>query len=200
MMKNSDDGITDRAKAYKIDFRPELEPDLEFDKLWVQERRNQLAMLDTFFGAITPEESLVFFYAKRTPLTDDGRRVIVGIGRVLKLDPPVEYIYEKGAPSDAMRCVLWERNLRHSIRPEINDGFLLPYHDLVDLGRELIKHAAGWAATSAMPSIAAETPRCSETTRGARSGHARDLDQVTAFDLSWSHRQAHQALVQSCSL
>ena len=133
MMKNSDDGIPDRAKAYKIDFRPELEPDLEFDKLWVQERRNQLAMLDTFFGAITPEESLVFFYAKRTPLTDDGRRVIVGVGRVLKLDPPVEYIYEKGAPSDAMRCVLWERNLRHSIRPEIKDGFLLPYHDLVDL-------------------------------------------------------------------
>lgn len=133
MMKNSDDGIPDRAKAYKVDFRPELEPDLEFDKLWVQERRNQLAMLDTFFGAITPEESLVFFYAKQTPLTDDGRRVIVGIGRVLKVDPSVEYIYEKDAPSDAMRCVLWERNLHHSIRPEIKDGFLLPYNDLIDI-------------------------------------------------------------------
>ena len=72
MMKNSDDGIPDRAKAYKIDFRTELEPNLEFDKLWVQERRNQLAMLDTFFGAITPEESLVFFYAKRAPLTETG--------------------------------------------------------------------------------------------------------------------------------
>jgi hypothetical protein len=32
-----------------------------------------------------------------------------------------------------MRCVLWERNLHHSIRPEIKDGFLLPYHDLIDL-------------------------------------------------------------------
>jgi hypothetical protein len=69
----------------------------------------------------------------RTPLTDDGRRVIVGIGRVLKVDPSVEYIYEKGASPDAMRCVLWERNLHHSIRPEIKDGFLLPYHDLIDL-------------------------------------------------------------------
>ena len=136
MMKNSDDGIPDRAKSYKIDFKSELEPDLEFDKLWVQERRNQLSMLDTFFGAITPEESLVFFYAKRTPLTDDGRRVIVGIGRVLKVDPSVEYIYDKGAPSDAMRCVLWERNLHHSIRPDIKDGFLLPYHDLIDLAAE----------------------------------------------------------------
>jgi len=136
MMKNSDEGIPDRAKAYKIDFRSELEPDLEFDKLWVQERRNQLAMLDTFFGAITPEESLVFFYAKRTPLTGDGRRVIVGIGRVLKVDPTVEYIYKKGTPSDAMRCVLWERNLHHSIRPEIKDGFLLPYHDLINLAEK----------------------------------------------------------------
>lgn len=133
MMKNADDGIPDRAKAYKIDFQPELEPDLEFDKLWVQERQNQLAMLDSFFGAITPQESLIFFYAKRTPLTDDRRRIIVGIGRVLKVDSSVEYVYEKGAPSDAMRCVLWERNLHHSIRPEIKDGFLIPYHDLIEL-------------------------------------------------------------------
>lgn len=133
MKKNRDDGIPDHAKDYKIDFRPELEPDLEFDKRWVQERRNQLAMLDTFFGAITPEESLVFFYAKRTPLTDDRRRVIVGIGRILKVDDSIEYTYRENAPLDAMRCVLWERNLHHSIRSEIKDGFLLPYHDLIDL-------------------------------------------------------------------
>lgn len=136
MMKSKGDGIPDRAKTYKIDFRPDLEPDLKFDTLWVQERRNQLAMLDTFFGAITPEESLVFFYAKRTPLTDDGRRVIVGIGRVTKVGPAVEYNYKKGTPSDAMRCVLWERNLHHSIRPEVKDGFLLPYHDLIDLAEQ----------------------------------------------------------------
>jgi hypothetical protein len=133
MMKDPDTGIPAKAEAYKIGFNPELEPDLDFDKLWVQERRNQLSMLDTFFGAITPEESLVFFYSKRTPLTEDGKRVIVGIGRVLKVDPPVEYVYEKDAPSDAMRCVLWEGTLHHSIRPAIEDGFLLPYHDLLEL-------------------------------------------------------------------
>ena len=32
-----------------------------------------------------------------------------------------------------MRCVLWERNLRHSIRPKIKDGFLLPYQELIAL-------------------------------------------------------------------
>ena len=133
MMKDPEDGIPERAKTYQVDFRPDREPDLKFDTPWVQERRNQLAMLDTFFGAITPEESLVFFYAKRTPLTEDRRRVIVGIGRILKVDPTVEYNYKKDAPPNGMRCVLWERNLHHSIRPKINDGFLLPYQDLIDL-------------------------------------------------------------------
>ena len=139
MMKNTenDNGSPDPAETYRIDFQPALEPDLNFETRWVQDRRNQLAMLDTFFGAVVPEESLVFFYAKRTPLTDDGRRVIVGIGRVLKVDPYVEYDYKNGAPPDAIRCVLWERNLHHSIRPEkIEDGFLLPYHDLISLAEK----------------------------------------------------------------
>ena len=90
-------------------------------------------MLDTFFSAVQPEELLVFFYAKRTPLTDDNRRVIIGIGRVLKVDPAVEYAYSDDAPSDGLRCVLWERNVHHSIRNEMADGFLLPYHDLLEL-------------------------------------------------------------------
>ncbi|WP_442580322.1 ATP-dependent DNA helicase [Mesorhizobium sp. ASY16-5R] len=135
MMKD-DDGVPAKAKEFNIKFRPELEPDLSFDKLWVQERRNQLAMLDTFFGAIKPEESLVLCYAKRTPLTEDPRRVIVGLGKVRQVDQSVEYSYERGAPKDAMRCVLWERNLHHTIRPSGNDGFLLPYQALLELARE----------------------------------------------------------------
>lgn len=136
MMKNSHNGIPDIADTYKIDFNTEFEPALKFDSTWVQERRNQLSMLDTFFGAITQEESLVFFYAKRTPLTDDSRRVIVGMGRVLKVDPAVEYSYAEGAPPDAMRCVLWERNLHHSIRSNMQDGFLLPYQALIELAKQ----------------------------------------------------------------
>lgn len=135
MMRNGTDGVPEKAEVNKIDFQTEREPDFNFETPWTQERRNQLAMLDTFFGAITPQESLVFFYAKHTPLTDDNRRVIVGIGRVLKVDPAVEYTYEN-RPPDALRCVIWERSLHHSIRPEIKDGFLLPYHDLIDLSTQ----------------------------------------------------------------
>jgi hypothetical protein len=135
MMKEKD-GIPANATAYGIRFDQSIEPPLDFDKTWVQERKNQLRTLDTFFGALTKNESLVFCYAKQTPLTDDRRRVIVGIGRVLSVDPHVEYEYEKGTPPAALRCVLWERNIHHSIRPDDKDGFLLPFHELLVLAEK----------------------------------------------------------------
>ena len=123
LMKDKDDQIPACAHRYKINFQPNYEPALSFSTHWVQERRNQLMMLDTFFGAIKPEESLIFFYAKRTPLSDDPRRVIVGIGRVLKVGEAVEYQYAAEAAKGDMRCVLWERNVHHSIRPGIKGRF-----------------------------------------------------------------------------
>ena len=131
MKKNEEDYTSEKAKIHKIDYNTEFEqPDLE--KRWVQDHRNQLAMLNTFFGAVKPKESLVFFYAKNTPLTDDRRRVIVGIGRVLSVDNPVEYEYSRTPTSNDIRCILWERNIHHSIRSNIKDGFLLPYHELLE--------------------------------------------------------------------
>lgn len=132
MMKEAKTGIPAIADRLGLGFRPEREPDLGFHSIWVQERSNQLVMLDTFFEAINPQESLVFFYAKRTPLTDDPRRVIVGIGRVTGVSGPTEYAYED-RHDDALRSMVWERNVSHSIRPEIGDGFLLPYQELLEL-------------------------------------------------------------------
>ena len=129
MMKGGDN-IPEIADALGLGFRPELEPDLGFESKWVQDHRNQLVMLDTFFGAVKPQESLVFFYAKKTPLTEDPRRVIVGIGRVTGVGGATEYAYE-GAQPDSLRSMVWERNITHSITPEIGDGFLLPYHELL---------------------------------------------------------------------
>ncbi|WP_164586733.1 AAA family ATPase [Rhizobium ruizarguesonis] len=132
-MMKGDVGLPEIATQLALGFRPELEPELGFESIWVQERRNQLVMLDTFFGAIEPNVSLVFFYAKKTPLTEDPRRVIVGIGRVRSIGDATEYNYED-APKNALRSMVWERNIGHSIQPEIGDGFLLPY-------RELLEHA-----------------------------------------------------------
>jgi energy-coupling factor transporter ATP-binding protein EcfA2 len=135
MMKEAKTGIPAIADRLALGFRTEREPDLGFHSIWVQERSNQLVMLDTFFGAIKPQESLVFFYAKRTPLTDDPRRVIVGIGRVTGVSGPTEYAYED-RPDAALRSMVWERNVSHSIRPEIGDGFLLPYQELLALAAD----------------------------------------------------------------
>ena len=83
---NPKEGEIGTAERLKIGWVPEREPDIrsragkEVETDWIQERENQLALLDTFFGALRPEESLCFFYAKRTPLSEQSRRVIVGGG------------------------------------------------------------------------------------------------------------------------
>ena len=122
---------TGLAESLGIGFDPRREPRLEHvGPTWVQERRNQLVLLDTFFAALKPKVSLCFFYAKRTPLSEDPRRVIVGVGRVTGIGSHVEYGYaNSGEPSS----VVWERNVHHSIRPIQDDGFLLPYEELANL-------------------------------------------------------------------
>lgn len=134
---NAKKGEVGIAEKLQLGWAPDREPDIrnrrgeEKETDWVQERENQLAMLDTFFGALRPNESLCFFYAKRTPLSEQSRRVIVGIGRVLSIGDATEYSYQTENPP--LRCVLWERNVGHSIRPGFADGFLFPYWQALEL-------------------------------------------------------------------
>lgn len=123
------------ANRYGFRYQPEREPELRFDNNWVQERENQLSILDTFFSSVTAQESLAFFYAKRTPLSEERGRVIVGVGLVTRVDPHVEYLYDR-RPATGIRCVLWERNVHHSIRPldggGYADGFVFPYQQILE--------------------------------------------------------------------
>ena len=123
------------AERYGIDALPEYEPDAPewlHDRPWIQGEANQKALLDAFFGAIEPQRSLVFAYAKRTPLIDDDQWMIVGVGRVTSVGKLQEWDYD--APGKgSLRSYLWERTVSHGIRPEGGDGVLLPYHAL--LGR-----------------------------------------------------------------
>jgi len=121
------------AKELELGYQPALEAHayeiMGFKTSWVQEKDNQLVMLDTFFSASQPQKSLVFFYAKRTPLVDDVRRVLIGVGWVTHVGDPVEYKYKETGP---LKSVLWERNIQHSIRSGFKDGFLLPYHEVLE--------------------------------------------------------------------
>jgi energy-coupling factor transporter ATP-binding protein EcfA2 len=134
---NAKSGEMGIAERLQLGWASEREPDIrnrtgkEVVTAWVQERDNQLTLLDTFFGALRPEDSLCFFYAKRTPLSEQSRRVIVGVGRVLSVGQETEYACKMKDPP--LRCALWERNVGHSIRAGFADGFLFPYQELMAL-------------------------------------------------------------------
>ena len=133
-------GETGLAEHLRIGWIPEREPDIRNRQgkrvatAWVQERENQLALLDSFFSPLRPHESLCFFYAKRTPLSDQSRRVIVGVGRVLSVGEPTEYGSNVANPP--LRAILWERNVGHSVRPGFTDGFLFPYREALALAEQ----------------------------------------------------------------
>jgi hypothetical protein len=211
-------GIVGKAEALRLGYDPEREPELEFETSWIQNKHNQLIMLDTFFGALQPEQSLCVFYAKRTPLSEDSRRVIIGVGRVRGVGHSTEYAYDRPGPLEG---VLWERCVRHSLRPgEVADGFLMPYHALLaaaennatlDLGACVAfapddqfdaysyasEHLANDAAISSLLSCAAALRRAAEQTDVEVDDALRWIDREIAR--LWTARGVHPGLGSALS-
>ena len=126
------------AKDLELDADPEREPDSP-DWLartsWIQSFANQEALLDAFAAPLIEEESLVLFYATRTPLWDDERRVVLGAALLNKKHDLTEYPY-KNASESALKAMVWERPIQHTLRPARNGGgftggFVMPYHALL---------------------------------------------------------------------
>ena len=120
------------AELYQLPYQVELEDAVDDEAslnnpIWVQHAENQQLLLDTFFSAVEAERTLVFVYAKESPVSDDPRRILIGIGRALSIGGVVPYIQN----GSGFGSVLWERVVTHSIRPTMEDGFLLPYHELL---------------------------------------------------------------------
>ncbi|WP_066425072.1 ATP-dependent RecD-like DNA helicase [Anabaena sp. 4-3] len=132
-MLSQDNDLEHKKKEYHLNINLEWEPKLNFTTDWVQDYRNQLPLLDCFFRHIRPEESLCFFYAKEVPFVEDSRRVIIGVGRVKHIGSPIEY---KNTNPEKLRCMLWERSVQHSIRPDFKDGFILPYHQAIEFAKK----------------------------------------------------------------
>ncbi len=119
------------AKRYSLDYSDELEEGVDeeanYSPIWVQHAENQTLLLDTFFSSVEPERSLVFFYAQESPLSDDPRRLLIGVGRARSVGNVVPY----KQTADGFGSVIWQRVIKHSIRPSMEDGFILPYHELL---------------------------------------------------------------------
>lgn len=128
---------TEIARDLELDVREEREPDIDWMSTWFQEAHNQRELLETFHSAVEPGKSLCFFYAKQTPLTDDPRRVLIGAGRIQDTGSVVEY--EVDDPEGFRACV-WHVAVEHSIRPSFEDGFLLPYQEIIEKTQDSEEH------------------------------------------------------------
>jgi hypothetical protein len=96
---------------------------------WVFGRERQEAILKLFASRLTAERSLVFFYCKEgQPLGDTISRLVMGVGRIANVAQPKAYEVSKKKPTHLM----WDLLIRHTIRPDGEDGFLLPYHDYLE--------------------------------------------------------------------
>ncbi|WP_186207349.1 ATP-dependent DNA helicase [Burkholderia gladioli] len=105
-----------------------LPPDDEppFPSPWVFGRERQAAILTLFSSRLTAERSLVFFYCKEgQPLGDTMSRLVVGVGRIATVGQPKAFDVAENKPAQLM----WDLLIRHTIRPDGADGFLLPYHE-----------------------------------------------------------------------
>jgi hypothetical protein len=111
--------LTDFRDEYELNIDPEWEPQLGFPTAWVQDERNQRALLDCFFDHLRPKRSLIFLYAKRVPFAEQGGRVLIGVGRVNHVGGVNEYRY---SAKGKHRSILWERMIQHSIRPDFKDA------------------------------------------------------------------------------
>ena len=103
-----------------------LDEEAPFNSPWVFGRERQEAILKLFTSRLKPERSLVFFYCKEgQPLGDTISRLVMGVGRIANVAQPKAFDVSKKKPTHLM----WDLLIRHTIRPDGEDGFLLPYHD-----------------------------------------------------------------------
>lgn len=124
--------IEELAVEKGFDYHPEYEPQMS-NKTWVQDGRNQGTIFNAFFSDMIENESLCIFYAKQVPFIEDSRRVVVGIGHIQRVNAPIKY--ETNNPNGMSSCS-WENMVKHSIRSDMKDGFILPYRELMEYASE----------------------------------------------------------------
>jgi hypothetical protein len=118
--------LTDR---YNIEYESSREPILPFSTNWVQDAANQRAIFKTFFQDVIPAKSLVVAYAKQVPFVEDAKRVVMGIGFVNSITEPPEHNHTN---TGELRSILWETMIGHTIRHDRANGFLFPYHEMIE--------------------------------------------------------------------
>ncbi|MBE6005416.1 MAG: RNA helicase [Lachnospiraceae bacterium] len=130
LMKDWIAGIKD---IYNIDYQEEREPVLKFKTMWVQDAENHKAIFDYFYGDVVEDESLCIAYAKQVPFVEDTRRVVIGIGHVKKIIPAIQH---NCTNEGSLRSMIWETMICHSIRENHEDGFVIPYQQMMEYAND----------------------------------------------------------------
>ncbi|MGT2430340.1 AAA family ATPase [Cupriavidus basilensis] len=118
----------EHSQEWDLDYKASREPAETQKKAWVNDEDNQQSLLDGFFDVLRPIESLVFLYAKKTPLTDESAAVLLGVARISDIPQGRDW-----AGSDqGKRQVFWDRVIPHTLRPDFIDGFLMPYTEILE--------------------------------------------------------------------
>ena len=121
------DKLEELGARLELDVDVSREPDLGYKTNWVHEADNQTALLNGFSTHLCQNDSLCLFYAKHVPFVERTDRILVGAGRIKNIGSLTEY--ERSG--DGPRGMLWERPIQHSIRPGGDDGFLMPYQEIL---------------------------------------------------------------------
>jgi hypothetical protein len=123
MLRQNQDAIDERLP---VPLPPD--DDSPFPSPWVFSAHRQEALSRLFFDQVTDHESMVLFYTKSGhPLGDHINRLVVGLGLVDGVGPMLRYDSTGGSSYP-----MWDRVVRHTIRSEGRDGFILPYHDYLE--------------------------------------------------------------------
>jgi len=122
-----------------------VDRELGFMPSWVIHGDNQKSLITRFFHDIEPR-SLVFFYAKHSPLDDfktEGH-LLVGAAQIADLELP--RLWETNGPTPFPNH-MWETAVSHTLRPDGTGGILLPVAQLAERHAEgdHVRDALAWA-------------------------------------------------------
>ena len=90
--------LEDFRETLELDVDISREPTFDYKIDWVNEFRNQAALLNGFAAHLQPEDSVCLFYAKHVPFVEGTNRIIVGVGRIKHIGKLSEHERDNDGP------------------------------------------------------------------------------------------------------